>query len=330
MNTIKTTVKPLKFRFDLESTTSDGGLLVLEKLDRRMGLTKRMASCILDSRRRDVSHSCEKLLRQRVYGMCLGWEDCNDFDTLSSDPFYSLALGSKPASQPTLSRFENQVDRKDLYRLSLELVKVFIDSHKMSPPRQIVIDMDATDDPTHGQQQLEFYHGYYRKHCFLPLLVFCSVDGQCEELVAAVLRPGNVHAGKRSATILRRLVVALRKAFPSTKIVFRADGGFALPEVYETCEELKISYLISFPKNSRLLNLAAPYMKKAIAMRDATGLKARHFGAVLYAADSWGHSRRVIVKAEAMEKGENPRFVVTNLKGDPPRSLRRVLQARRL
>ncbi len=135
------------------------------------------------------------MLAQRVYGICLGWEDCNDFDTLKEVALYKLVLGERPATQPTLSRFENSVFRRDLYRL--ELANLFIERHREHPPQQIVIDMDATDDPTHGQQQLEFYHGYYGHHCFLPLLVFCSVDGKDEELVGAILRAGNIHAGRR-------------------------------------------------------------------------------------------------------------------------------------
>jgi hypothetical protein len=298
-------------------TSTDGGLLLLKKANRLLGLTDRLSSCLGDPRKGDPEHGIHKMLEQRVYGICQGWEDCNDFDTLREDALYHHILGSCPASQPTLSRFENRVRRRDLYALSIAMVEVFIQRHRANAPKQIVIDMDATDDPTHGQQEFEFFHGYYARHCFLPMLVFCSPDGDEEELVGAILRPGNVHAGRRSAAILRRLVKMLRTGLPQTQILFRADAGFALPEVYQACEDLKISYLISLAKNSRVLEMAAPLRAQARADKAESGAKVRLFGEISYAADTWPVERRVIVKAEVMDKGENPRFVVTNLSGDP-------------
>lgn len=317
MSNFKTVQRRVEIQFDAPYLSSDGGLLVLKKLDAGLGLTARMSACISDPRKGDPTHTVLKMLRQRVYGICQGWEDCNDFDRLSSDPLYKQTLEAELASQPTLSRLENSVTYKDLLRLSLELVHQFVDAHRGSPPAQIVIDMDATEDPAHGQQEFEFYHGYYGKHCFLPLLVFCSVDGGDEELVGAILRPGNSHAGKRSASILRRLVLILRKAFPGVRILFRGDAGFALPEMYECCEELGISYLISLARNSKLESLAEPFMQAARAGRGQSKQSFREFGETLYAAKAWTLGRRVIVKAESMEKGDNPRFVVTNLEGDP-------------
>ena len=317
MNTFRTARRPLEIRFDAPELSSDGGILALSKLDAVVGLTHRMSGCIKEWRSGQTDHSLWKMLAQRVYGICLGWEDCNDFDTLKHDRLYGLALGEQVASQPTLSRFENSVNHRDLYKLSLELVGVFIDTHKGRPPAQIVIDMDATEDPAHGQQELEFYHGYYGSHCYLPLLVFCSADQGDEELVGAVLRPGNSHAGRCSSPILKRLVPMLKKAFPSTRILFRGDAGFALPPMYETCEELGISYVISLARNSRLEEVAEPLMQQARALRDQTKSSARVFGQTLYAAKTWNRERRVLIKAEVMEKGDNPRFVVTNLEGDP-------------
>lgn len=319
MSNFKTSLKRVEIQFDAPFLSSDGGLLVLKKLDDRLGLTERLSRCIHDPRKGNSQHSVCKMLAQRVYGIALGWEDCNDFDSdcLGQDALYSLCLDGCPASQPTLSRFENSIDRRDLYGLSSCLVELFIDRHKSEPPKRIVIDMDATDDPTYGQQEFEFYHGYYGSHCYLPLVGFCSCDGGDEELVCAVLRPGNAHAGRRSASILRRLVLRLSEAFPTTVFVFRADAGFALPEMYETCEDLGVSYLISLPKNRRLLDKAGHLMDQAKQERDQTQSKSRVFGEFDYAADSWTKARRVIAKAEAMEKGENPRFVVTNLSGDP-------------
>ena len=316
MNNLKTAGKPVEIRMDLPMTSSDGGLLLLEKADRRLSLTSRLAACLTDSRR-NPRHTNSKMLTQRIFGICQGWDDCNDFDTLRQDPLFELALGSAPAPQPTLCRFENERDHRQLYAMSLAMVELFIDRHRACPPRRIVIDMDATDDPAHGQQQFEFFHAYYGRHCFLPLLVFCSVDSGDEELVGAILRPGNAHAGRRSAGILRRLARMLQTAFPNTDLMFRADAGFALPEVYETCERLGVSYLISLARNERLQEMAAPLMDESRAIHAQGGQKSRHFGEISYAAKTWTHERRVIVKAEVMRQGENPRFVVTNLLGDP-------------
>lgn len=317
MNTFKAVGKRYEIQFDLPSASSDGGLVVLKKADEEIGLTKRLAACLRERRKGGLLHSKSKMLAQRVYGICHGWEDCNDFDVLKEDSLFQLALDGKPAAQPTLCRFENGVGRRELYRLGLSFAEFFIDRHRAKPPKRIVIDFDATDDPAHGQQELEFYHGFYGHHCFLPLLAFCSVDGQDEELVGAILRPGNVHAGRRSAAVLRRLARMLKKAFPEVELVFRADAGFALPEVYETCEKLGISYLISLAKNSRLLEMAEPFMADSRAHQEKTREKSRHFGEILYAAGTWTKERRVIVKAEVMEKGGNPRFVVTDMTGEP-------------
>jgi hypothetical protein len=316
LNKYRTVGRPVEIRWDLPCASSDGGLLLLRKADKRLGLTSRMSPCLRRSGA-GVVHSRSKMLAQRVYGIGQGWEDCNDFGRLKDDPVFGLVLDGKPASQPTLSRFENGVGKRELRRMSLELVRFFIDRHRARPPRRIVIDMDATEDPAHGQQEFEFYHGFYGGHCFLPLLVFCSVDGADEELVGAILRPGNVHAGNRSAALLRRLVRMLKEAFPKVEILFRADAGFALPKVYETCESLGVSYLISLPRNSRLEKMAAPLMAEARSEKEGGAARVRVFGEIQYAASSWSKERRVVVKAEVMDKGENPRFVVTNRIGDP-------------
>lgn len=316
MNTFKTAKRPLEIRMDLPLTSSDGGLLLLKKADERLGLTARLSRCLRDGRK-DPRHTASKMLTQRIFGICQGWEDCNDFDTLRQDRLFELALGAAPAPQPTLCRFENGRVRRELYAMSMALVELFIDRHRANPPKRIVIDMDATDDPAHGQQQFEFFHAYYGHHCFLPLLVFCSVDGGDEELVGAVLRPGNAHAGRRSAGVLRRLVRMLQTGLPNTELVFRADAGFALPEVYESCERLGVQYLISLARNSRLETMAAPLLADARLVRTHLAEKVRLFGEISYAAQSWRDERRVIVKAELMKQGENPRFVVTNMPGDP-------------
>lgn len=318
MSKIRTVFKPVEIQEDAPRVSSDGGLLVLKKTDGQHRLTERMASCLSDPRRGDVLHSIQKMLAQRVYAIALGWEDCNDFDTLRHDPLYALALGSVPATQPTLSRFENSVNSKDLYRASLELVDVFISRYKDRPPKRIILDLDATDDPAHGQQQFEMFNGFYDCHCYVPLLIFGSCDGAPMEILSAVLRPGNSHSGRRAAAILRRLAKRLVEAFPRTSILVRTDAGFALPEFYAACEELGLTYLIAIAGNAALDKKASSLMSQARAQRDETHLASRFFGEFSYSAQSWQkRERRVVAKAEVLADKDNARFVVTNLDGDP-------------
>ena len=305
--------------FDGGEISSDAGLLLLAEADRRLGLTRRLAECLVDRRQSaKVEQPFLDMLRQRVFGIACGYSDQNDFDTLRSDPVHKLAVGRTPsdddlASQPTLSRFENSVSRTGLLRMSEVLADGFIYRHRRQPPREIVLDADATDDPTHGQQELSFYHGYYECHCYLPLLVYAQADGGEQELVASVLRPGNVHAGRGAVSILGRLVDRLQAAFPTASIILRADSGLALPEVYRWAEEAGIGYAIGLAENSRLEEAAQPAMRKARAIFEATGEKAKLFRTIWYAAESWPKERQVVVKAEVLQKGENPRFVVHNL-----------------
>ena len=322
--------KRLTTTFDGGHLSSDGGLVLLQRVDEQLGLTARLAQCLRDERDQNlVEQSVLDLLRQRIFGIVCGYEDCNDFDTLRTDALFKLAVGRQPltgadlGSQPTLSRLENAVGPKDLLRMSAALVEMFVEGHHGAPPQRIILDADATDDPTHGQQEFEFYHGYYDHHCYLPLLVYATADGgepAClerseQELVAAVLQPGNVHAGHRAVAVLRRIVERLRAAFPDSEILLRGDAGLALPAVYDYCEGAGLSYVISLAKNSRLLAQAEPLLREAEAIYAETGEKVRHFGEFTYAADSWPHPRRVVVKAEVTGQGENPRFVVTNLEG---------------
>jgi len=320
--------KEVVVRFDGGRLSSDGGLLWLQALDEEMGVCALLAGCIREWRdRRRVRQSIEAMVRQRVLAICCGYEDCNDAETLREDPLLKLALGRAPesgralASQPTLSRLENAVTRPDLVRMAEAMVKLFTERHRARPPQRIVLDGDATDDPTHGQQELEYYHGYYGCHCYLPLLLYATADEGEEELVAAVLRPGNRHAGHWVAALLRRVVARLRAAFPETAIVFRGDAGMALPEVYDYCERAGVGYVISLPRNSRLLAKAGDDLGAAKAVYAQTGEKVRQFGELRYAAETWPEERRVIVKAEVMAQGENPRFVVTNLSDPDPERL---------
>ena len=311
--------KPVVVTNDGGNVTSDAGVLLLRDVDREIGLIRRMVQCLGDSRDQSkVQHTLEALIGQRVFQMAAGYEDCNDADSLRSDPAFKLAVGralsdAALASQSTLTRFENRITRQDCRRLSDALLECFLARHREAPPARIILDFDPTDDKTHGQQQFSFYQHHYGSHCYLPLLVFaqCEEGGE-QELLAAVLRAGNVHGGKRALAVLTRLVTRLRAAFPRCRIEFRADSGFALPELYDGCEALKVRYTISLPKNDALLRLAGPWLDAAEELFRETGRTVQVFGEFLYRAHSWTRARRVIVKAEWMEKGPNPRFLVTS------------------
>jgi hypothetical protein len=296
-------------------------------VDRIFGVTERLASCLRDPRQQGkVRQSKHDLVRQRVYQIAAGYEDCNDADTLAADPVLKVACGRNPetghdlASQPTLSRFENAVSPTELYRMAEVFLDLFVESHRQ-PPREIILDLDATVDETHGQQQLTFFHGYYGTYCYLPMLVFAQADGEPHQLLAAVLRPGKVHAGHGSVGFLERVVARLREAWPEVRIVVRGDSGEALPEIYEWCEGESVDYVIGLARNSRLERLAEPFLEAAREEFRETEEKVRHCHDLSYAADSWKDEegqpkeRRVVVKAEVSAKGDNPRFVVTS-RGD--------------
>ena len=309
--------------FDGGDISSDGGVMLLGEAERRTGIIAALAAAIGDERDPvRVRHSIEVMLRQRIFAIACGYEDCNDFDELRSDPALKLAVGRLPegdfdlASQPTLSRFENSVSSGELLAMSAVLLDQFV-ARQQQAPRWVVLDFDATDDETHGQQQLSGFHGFYDEHCYLPLIVTARADGGPDELLAAVLRPGRSHAGRGTLTVLRRIVARLREAWPEVCILLRADSGFALPEIYDWCEANDVWYLIGLASNSRLQRLAEPHLAAARAECAATGEKVRRLHDVGYAAGSWPRLRRVLIKAEVSARGDNPRYVVTSLGGDP-------------
>ncbi len=310
--------KPVVVRNDGGALTSDAGVLLLREIDEQLGLTQKLAGCIRDGRDQSrLQHTVLDLLRQRIYGIACGYEDCNDAKDLRVDPALKVAVGRAPgdddlASQPTLSRLETGVGWRECWRMSEALVQAYIEAHRCQAPRLIVLDADATDDETHGNQQLSFFHGYYDHHCFLPLLIFAQTEATGEqELIGAVLRPGNRHAGHRAMAVVGLLVKRLRAAFPECRIELRADSGFALPEVYEGCERLGMPYSISLPKNNVLEKMVESWMVDARAIHAETGETVQVFAQFRYRAKTWSRQRRVVAKAEVMSQGENPRFVVT-------------------
>lgn len=305
-------------QFDGGQLTSDAGALLLRQVDRRIGLIDAVNACIPDPRDPAYTiHDQRTLLAQRIIAIALGYEDLNDHETLRDDPALISAAdvefnGSDPLASPsTLCRLENRVNRKAMFEIAGVLVDQFLEAHA-EPPAEIVLDFDATDDPLHGDQEGRFFHGYYKHYCFLPLYVFCG-----EHLLCSYLRPANIDAAKHARAILKLLVDRIRAAWPEVKIVVRGDSGFCRWKLMRWCEKHDVFYLFGLARNSILERHLAPLMAQAQDQFEKTGQKQRLFGEIRYAAKTWDRSRRVIMKAEYLSKGTNPRFIITNLKGNP-------------
>lgn len=304
--------------FDAGFLTSDAGALLLREAAAPLRLFERMAAAIPDPRDPAlIEHDQETLLAQRVLGIACGWEDGNDHQALRHDPLLAAACGRAPdpdrplASPPTLCRLENRVDRQACVDLSRLLVELFIESHP-SPPAELVLDLDATDDPVHGQQEGRFFQGCYGGYCFLPLYVFCG-----DQPLVAYLRSADGDAARHARAVLGLLVARLRRAWPGVRITVRGDSGFCRWKLLRWCDRHGVGYVLGLAKNPRLLRLAQPLLEQAAQGFQSGGDKQRLFGEVAYAAESWDRPRRVLVKAEHGPRGPNPRFVVVSLAGEP-------------
>lgn len=303
--------------FDGGWITSDAGAL-LREVDHRIGLIDAITACMVD--RRDparITHSLRTLIAQRLMAIALGYEDGNDHRDLRHDPLLQLITDrgiddAQPLASPsTFCRLENRVDRASLVRMAEVFVEQFIGSHKR-PPRQIILDFDATDDLVHGNQVGRFFHGYYDHYCFLPLYVFCG-----DQVLAAYLRPSNIDGSKHTRAILKLLVERFRQVWPNVKIIVRADSGFCRWKLMRWCDRHDVYYILGPARNAVLERLAKPHATEAKRRFDETDQKQRLFADLAYAAKIWDRQRRVIVKAEHLKQGPNTRFVVTNLTGDP-------------
>jgi hypothetical protein len=327
--------RPVVAKFDQAQGSSDGGAVLLKAADRELGLIAALAACLKDDRQEGkVRHELDELLTQRIMAIACGYEDANDAARLASDPVHKLLVGRDPlqgedlASQPTLSRFENSVGRKELFRMAEALADTVIERHRKrlrSRARLITIDLDPTDDPTHGAQQLTFFNWHYDTHCYLPVVGFLTFDQEVEQyLVTAVLRPGNAPGSAGAVGLLRRLIERLRRAFPDAKIRVRLDGGFAVPEVLHFLDcEPKVEYLVNFAANAVLERKAESGMKRARRKSKISGQTEHVYGECQYRTrKTWPWKRRVIYKAEVVraedkKPKDNPRFVVTNMKQSP-------------
>ena len=323
--------------FEGGALSSDFGALLLRGIDRQIGLTERLAAAMQDRRHQSyIDHTLRDLLAQRIYQIASGYADGNDANSLRHDPLFKLSVERSPlepaqdlASAPTFSRLEPSVDRKDLYRLTHALVDHFIASYP-EPPAAIVLDLDHSDDPTHGQQEFAFYNHHYQSYCYLPLFIF---EGTSHALVTACLRPGKRPAGAENAMIFVRLLAYLRRHWPQTHILVRGDSHFATPEVLDVLtHRRRIDFVFGLAGNAVLLRHAAPVMQEArslyqqrTALAQAHGehppARSRLYEEFCYAAASWSQPWRVIVKAEVMAAGDNPRFVVTSLTAPTPQQV---------
>jgi hypothetical protein len=314
---------PVQVEFTGGRLSSDGGLPLLAQLDRRLRLTERVAACLRDPRRADrVQHPLLDLIRQRLYQIAAGYEDANDATTLRRDPALKIAVGRRPqtdpdlASQPTLSRLEQQVKAAECEAINHLLLDLFLEQARPEP-QEIVLDFDPSEDPTHGQQELAFYHGYYRCYCYLPLFVFARVRGEGEQyLVSAQLLPSKPKDNQAILTTLQRLVAALRARFPGVRLIFRGDSWFATPALYDWCETNDVAYVIGLRGNPILQEQSQPWRAAAQAAAQAAALNGpcgsrRRFGEFDYQAVSWRQARRVVVKAEHNALGANTRYVVS-------------------
>jgi hypothetical protein len=312
----------LEAAFDGGRLTSDGGLTWLAEVDKELGVCQAMAKHIPEWRSRRGRHSMLSLLKQRVFQIACGYEDQNDSNFLRSDPLLKLVCGALPesgedlASQPTICRMENAVTNRACYQMAKALAELYIaERGKDGDPQKIVLDFDATDDPTYGDQEESYYHGYFKEHIYHPLLVF---DGDTGQLISALLRAGNTHASRSTVAVLKRLVGLLRSAWPGVEVELRADAGFAVPAVYDYCEAEGIRYSIALITNSRLEEMASSLLEEAQRRYEQErGRKVRLLSQGHYQAGSWQIERRVVYKAEVMEEGTNTRFVVTNKPDEP-------------
>jgi hypothetical protein len=331
--------------FEGGAVSSDFGALLLQGVDRQTGLIDRLAAAIRDHRHPSyIEHNLAGLLRQRVFQTACGYADGNDANSLRQDPAFKLAVGRAPladdnalASGPTFSRLENSLSRKDIYRLAQAFVEAFIASYAMAPS-VIVLDMDHSEDRTHGQQELAFYNHHYGSHCYLPLFLFEGLSGK---LITAVLRPGKRPTGRENAAIVGRVVRHLRHAWPDTHIVLRGDGHFSNPELMALCEgDDRLDFLFGLAGNKALTPNADPLLAQARAWhaqacerarqrRQDEPMATRLYGEVDYRAGSWPKAYRVVLKAEVMGLGDNPRFVVTSLTDTTSEALYRDLYCAR-
>ena len=322
--------KPLMVRFEDERTSSDGGAILLKAADRRLKMISSMAASFTDQRDGSrVKHEVEELLSQRIFGIACGYEDGNDAARIASDPVMKTLAGRDPfgddlASQPSISRFECSATSKDLFRMGMSLMKTVIDSQRRGREgwaKRITIDLDQTPDPTHGGQQGSLFNAHYDTYCYIPLVAAISFSGEPDQyVVASVLRPGNAPDKCGAIALLSRLLPLLREAFPAATFAVRLDAGFCAPEIIDYVENERLAYTIAFPGNAVLHRASEILMSEMRFRSSKSGFTEHRYAETTYQAGTWPRERRVIFKAEVTqisgrEPRDNPRYVVTNMRG---------------
>jgi hypothetical protein len=292
---------------------SDGGLLLVKRVDEKIGLSRAVAEALGDERKAGkVKHSIREMVAQRLYGLCCGYEDLNDHSALRNDVLMQTAVGRVDAlaSAPTLCRLEGRASREQAVALHRVLIEQFIASHTTAPA-ELILDVDASDVPLHGEQEHSQFHAYYDHHCYLPLYVFCG-----QAMLVGLLRPSRIDGAKHAAAVIKLLVTRLRQAWPQARIIVRGDSGFCRQRLLRWCERNAVDYIIGLARNARL-EAQVQYAELMLADQyTQSGLKQRMIDAFPYAAKSWNIERRVLTRLEFGAQGVNPRFVVTNLEGD--------------
>jgi hypothetical protein len=324
--------KPVEIDFNGGNVSSDAGLLFISQYERKLGIIKHFCESIADRRHPSyITHQLTELMRQRVFQIIAGYPDGNDSDALRKDPVFKMVCGQMPkngkdlASQPTFSRLENAPSQTDLYRMGQATVDGYVASKK-SPPVQIILDIDDTDDITHGHQQLSFFNAFHGDYCYMPIHVY---DGDSGDLIMSVLRPGKRPSGKEIAMILKHIIARIRKAWPKVRIIVRGDGSYGVSDVMDFCESHNLQYVFGFTGYAPVLRKAKSWMREAKIQYNKRHRPSKCYGEFPYRAKKWKQARRVIVKAEHNEKGSNTRFIITNMKRHCPKNLYKKIYCRR-
>jgi len=313
-------------KFDGGDLTSDAGLTLIAAADRRLGLTEALAEAALDRRQAGkVQHPLAEILRTRIYAIAQGYEDANDLDRLREDPALKTACGRLPqsgaalASQPTISRMENGLGKRELVLMGRALAESVIAQLPEDSP-EVILDVDVTDDPCHGQQQLQIFNAFYNEHCYLPLLLYVTGSDGRQRLAAGLLRGGNVASTRGLWRLLQAVVGMLRRRQPKVRIILRGDSGFGVEKVLAWCHRLDISYLLGLASNPALQRKSTPIQMDAALKYRWEGDGCREFGEFQHTAKSWRQPERVIIKAEITRGELNPRYLVTDVKLSPEQS----------
>jgi hypothetical protein len=306
--------RQIEVNFEGGALSSEGGVMLLRQADRRIGLSKAVAAALHDPRNPDmIVHELRDLVAQRLYALCCGYEDLNDHAALRADPLMQTAVGTarELGSSPTLCRLERRATRADVVALNRVLVDQFIASQQRCPG-ELVLDVDASDIPLHGDQEQKEFHAYYDHYCYLPLYVYCG-----KALLACVLRNSRIDGAKHAAAVIKLLVTRLRQAWPGVRIIVRGDSGFCRQRLIRWCERHGVGYVIGMARNARLHRCVAHWEREMEKAYEKTGTKQRRIREFSYAAKSWNRNRRVITRLEFGSQGTNPRFIVTNLDRSP-------------